>query len=69
MSETNSFQKGDLVVLKSGGPVMTVQDTGQWIRCIWYNETKSDFTINEFLSTTLQAAPQEGILPLKGGGN
>lgn len=37
------FQKGDVVVLKSGGPKMTVANDafshrGEEITCIWFNE-------------------------------
>lgn len=42
MSE--SFQVGDVVRLKSGGPAMTVENTGKdgvgkpYVRCTWFND-------------------------------
>ncbi len=42
----NRFKKGDLVILKSGGPVMTVEDMGDYlmgggpqngVKCVWFN--------------------------------
>jgi uncharacterized protein YodC (DUF2158 family) len=45
----NQFQKGDVVQLKSGGPVMTIEDIGEYgmpgsthtqAKCIWFDKTK-----------------------------
>ncbi|PWV45361.1 DUF2158 domain-containing protein [Chitinophaga sp. S165] len=68
MSEANSFQEGDIVVLKSGGPKMTIQEPGYWVKCIWFNELKSDFSVTNFMSSTLQLASSEVALPIIGGG-
>lgn len=45
----SAFNKGDVVQLKSGGPKMTVQDTGDFsgygagpkegVRCVWFEKT------------------------------
>ncbi|WP_448326119.1 YodC family protein [Sulfitobacter sp. M13] len=52
-----NFKVGDTVMLKSGGPIMTVDSIGQYngltkARCIWFNdsETKSDVFPLETLS-------------------
>ena len=54
MSKQHQIQKGDVVVLKSGGPKMTVQSIGEprpgmndgnkWVHCIWFE----DNVINEY---------------------
>ena len=46
MDSPGKLKKGDIVVLKSGGPKMTVQDFGEqkpgistnvnWVRCVWF---------------------------------
>lgn len=37
-----TFAAGDVVQLKSGGPVMTVQEieSGDQVFCIWFDKTK-----------------------------
>lgn len=44
-----SFNKGDTVQLKSGGPVMTVEDVGEYtmsagisdgVKCVWFDGKK-----------------------------
>ena len=58
MSET--FQVGDVVKLKSGGPNMTVlridpdENGGQLTMCIWFDVTSEAVTRAEFPSDTLQ---------------
>jgi len=54
MSKQHQIQKGDVVVLKSGGPKMTVQSIGEprpgmtggnkWMHCIWFEGN----VINEY---------------------
>jgi len=54
MPKQNQMQKGDVVVLKSGGPKMTVQSIGEprpgmsgstkWVHCIWFEGN----VINEY---------------------
>ena len=54
MAKAKQIKKGDIVMLKSGGPKMTVQGIGdtkpgpmntvRWIRCIWFNEN----LVNEY---------------------
>lgn len=37
MSEQNKFQSGNVVILKSGGPRMTVvEQTENGVHCIWF---------------------------------
>ncbi|MGE3247907.1 MAG: YodC family protein [Beijerinckiaceae bacterium] len=49
-----NFVPGDLVILRSGGPVMTVERTnGSQVNCIWFS---ADETLR---STTLPAAALE----------
>ena len=54
MSKQHELRKGDVVILKSGGPKMTVQSIGEprpgmtngatWVHCIWFE----DNVINEY---------------------
>lgn len=54
MAGKKALQKGDVVILKSGGPRMTVQSIGdprpglptgsKWVHCIWFE----DNVINEY---------------------
>jgi uncharacterized protein YodC (DUF2158 family) len=45
----SKFEKGDLVKLRSGGPVMTVADFGDYgpvkskngVKCVWFEKTKN----------------------------
>lgn len=61
-----NFQRGDVVVLKSGGPKMTVEDTGDYsqgmgigpkdgVSCIWFDKTKRMNGV--FDAATLEKAP------------
>ena len=41
---TPTFRGGDLVRLRSGGPVMTVKSVhGNWVICTWWNEAFGQF--------------------------
>jgi uncharacterized protein YodC (DUF2158 family) len=54
MSGETKIKKGDVVMLRSGGPKMTVQNVGEqkpglmlgvnWVRCIWFDGN----VINEY---------------------
>jgi uncharacterized protein YodC (DUF2158 family) len=54
-----SFKKGDLVVLKSGGPKMTVDDpeSGGRVHCVWFAGAKRE--TGYFDPDTIQLASQE----------
>lgn len=54
----SQFQKGDLVKLKSGGPVMTVEEVGDYsggwepgpadgVNCIWFADAKSSQQVQQ----------------------
>jgi len=48
--EKQKFKTGDLVQLKSGGPIMTVQTyaSGDYLNCQWFSGTKlADGTFKE----------------------
>lgn len=53
------FKVGNLVVLKSGGPVMTVEEVfgGDRIKCPWFSGKKLED--GYFAPASLQAAPPE----------
>ncbi len=39
-----SFEIGDVVVLKSGGPTLTVKETGsEGVTCLWYADDEEEF--------------------------
>lgn len=47
MADNDEFKKGDVVMLKSGGPAMTVSNTGESsfgggfkVWCVWFEKTK-----------------------------
>jgi uncharacterized protein YodC (DUF2158 family) len=54
MAKSREIRKGDVVMLKSGGPRMTVQSIGEprpglpqnskWVHCIWFEGN----VINEY---------------------
>lgn len=51
-----TFKTGDLAMLKSGGPLMTVRCTdreGQEVRCDWFDNT-DDYKTAWFASDSLQ---------------
>lgn len=56
--KTPSFQIGDIVVLKSGGPEMTVHGTaGAELHCKWFagKKLENDFFLPDALMTAVQA--------------
>lgn len=47
MTDSGQFKEGDLVELKSGGPIMTVNAVAdrsnagaRWVRCQWFDRAK-----------------------------
>lgn len=63
MARQVQFQVGDLVVLKSGGPVMTVHyvDPDGSCSCTWFAGKKNENA--HFQGATLEPAPAEGARP------
>ncbi len=61
MQANPSFQPGDTVQLKSGGPTMTVKSINyrQNLMCQWFDGTSLKEA--EFLSLSLQIAPEDGL--------
>jgi uncharacterized protein YodC (DUF2158 family) len=64
------FQKGDVVVLKSGGPMMTVNGIGNYVEnggpengvgCIWFDGNKQSGSV--FDAATLEK--YETAVPLR----
>ena len=65
MSDTK-FQRGDLVILRSGGPVMTVERESLWSRtsatptsvvCAWFDGPRK--MQQSFSMDSLKAAPDQ----------
>lgn len=54
-----SLMVGDIVKLKSGGPLMTVIEAGdgQWVTCIWFDGDGKHNT---------HTFPLEALLPVQG---
>ena len=53
------FVAGDVVVLKSGGPPMTVQDHApDGVRCLWFDE--AEMCSGTFVEATLRPLNSEG---------
>jgi uncharacterized protein YodC (DUF2158 family) len=51
----DEFKVGDTVRLKSGGPIMTIQDIGEGLAsCIWFERTKREG--GSFVIATLEHA-------------
>lgn len=64
----NEFQIGDVVKLKSGGPVMTIQNLGDYSGpsgikngafCIWFDGNKQQTSVFEVV-TLVKAEPAVG---------
>lgn len=48
------FKEGDRVALKSGGPIMTVEDKDEdSCTCIWFND-KDEIQTRTFMDATLK---------------
>lgn len=56
------MKTGDVVQLKSGGPLMTVQETREdlregyltiWVTCVWF-ASNSDVLVRSFVKDTLK---------------
>lgn len=62
----SEFKKGDVVVLKSGGPHMTIRDIGDYGQikngayCIWFEKTKKYEDVFD-LDTIMLYKPTLGI--------
>ncbi|MDX7950488.1 DUF2158 domain-containing protein [Lichenihabitans sp. Uapishka_5] len=58
-----AFKVGDVVRLKSGGPLMTVQVAAAagGYECAWFNRSDGTYTLawNAFVEATLQPYPKE----------
>lgn len=54
--EPGPFAIGDLVHLKSGGPLLTVQASGpEWSHCIWFDDVGNYCGPEEFKNRALAA--------------
>lgn len=61
----SQFKVGDVVVLKSGSPKMTVSDTGYdegQIKCVWFDKTKRETAL--FYPDTLQTVDLGRVGPM-----
>ena len=52
-----SFESGDIVKLKSGGPEMTVQGVGQMVTCQWFAGKKLE--VGRFNPNSLEYVEEE----------
>ena len=60
--EDNAIKGGDLVQLRSGGPVMTAEDVADddnEIRCVWFSDGKEGSLREYFKVTILKVVNQE----------
>lgn len=56
-----TFKLGDLVKLKSGGPVMTVnRNIDQFTSCIWFHPLTQELKDATFKTEQLVLIPSEG---------
>lgn len=54
------FAPGDVVELKSGGPLLTVVSaSAEKVSCIWFEETHGEFRTHEFAPVLLNKAVLE----------
>lgn len=49
------FKTGDVVQVKSGGPVMTVLTEGEQVECLWFAEGAEVFHRETFPAACLEA--------------
>ena len=55
------FAPGDVVELKSGGPLLTVVSaTAEKVSCIWFEETHGEFRNHDFAPVLLSKAELVG---------
>ena len=74
MADKQKFEKGDTVKLKSGSPLMTVQDTenafgSRSITCLYFDEENQPITVGNLDDAMLvQSESNEGkAFPISGG--
>lgn len=63
----HSFEPGDQVRLKSGGPEMTVEEVsegGETLTCVWWVEKKGVFERRHFNSSVVRKITKDDYLPL-----
>lgn len=62
MEEKNTFKIGDVVILKSGGPNMTIvginEKDNNYVEVSWYEHGTHQFQWNSFNFRALEAAPK-----------
>ena len=56
--EIETFQPGDIVILKSLGPILTVEqmDSAAFVKCFYWNEVKGEFLHITILTVLLRKA-------------
>jgi uncharacterized protein YodC (DUF2158 family) len=55
-----TFEKGDVVMLKSGGPPMTVDShIEEGVRCVWFEKTERKSSV--FSEATLEKVEENAV--------
>ena len=49
------FNIGDVVQMKSGGPAMTVIETGETVKCMWFADGNETFKTESLPAICLEA--------------